>query len=77
MKSKELVSELIKTSGNSLAGVGKAVGKSTQGLWNMLKNTDRKNMTVESLAQNLDVIGYKVVIVPKGMNVKNGYEVDE
>jgi hypothetical protein len=77
MKSKELVSELIKTSGNSLAGVGKAVGKSTQGLWNMLKNTDRKNMTVESLAQILDVIGYKVVIVPKGMNVKNGYEVEE
>ena len=77
MRSKEVVTNLIKTSGNSIAGVGKAVGKSTQALWNMLKNTDRKNMTVENLSQLLDVLGYKVVIVPKGMNVKNGYEVDE
>lgn len=77
MRSKEVVANLIKTSGNSIAGVGKAVGKSTQALWNMLKNTDRKNMTVENLSQLLDVLGYKVVIVPKGMNVKNGFEVEE
>lgn len=77
MRSKEVVTNLIKASGNSIAGVGKAVGKSTQALWNMLKNTDRKNMTVENLSQLLDVLGYKVVIVPKGMNVKNGYEVEE
>ncbi len=77
MNGKEIVSKIIKESGNSLAGIGKALGKSTQAIWNMLYAPERKSLTVENLASMLDVLGYKVVIVPKGMNVKNGYEVEE
>lgn len=77
MTSKEIVKELIKVTGNSLAGVSKVIGVTTQGLWNMLNASRRKSMNVDSLCEILDVLGYKVVIVPKGMNVKNGYEVAE
>ena len=77
MRSKELVSNLIKESGNSLAGVAKVTGKTTQGVWNMIYSPARKSLTVESLSELLDVLGYKVVVVPKGMNIKNGYEVEE
>lgn len=77
MTSKEIVKELIKTSGNSVAGVAKTLGKSTQALWNMLSGAGRKSLGVDNLTGILDVLGYKLVIVPKGMNVKNGYEVEE
>lgn len=77
MKSKELVSNLIKESGNSLAGVAKVIGTTTQGVWNKLYSPARKSLTVDSLVELLDVLGYKVVVVPKGTNVKNGYEVEE
>lgn len=77
MTSKEIVKELIKISGNSIAGISKVLGVTTQGLWNMLNAPVRKSMTVDKLCGVLDVLGYKVVIVPKGMNVKNGYEVAE
>jgi len=53
------------------------MGVTTQGLWNMLNATRRKSMNVDSLCEILEVLGYKVVIVPKGMNVKNGFEVEE
>ena len=77
MKSKEVVNTLINESGNTLAGVAKVLGKSTQALWNMLFSPARKSLTVDNLSDILEVIGYKIVIVPKGMNVKNGYEVEE
>lgn len=77
MTSKEIVKELIKATGNSLAGVSKVIGVTSQGLWNMLNAPRRKSMNVDSLCEILDVLGYKVVIVPKGMNVKNSYEVVE
>ena len=77
MKSKELLSNLIKESGNSLAGIAKATGKTTQGVWNMLYSPERKSLTVDNLAAILDVLGCKIVVVPKGANIKNGYEVEE
>ena len=77
MKSKEIVSELVKTSGNSIAGIAKILDKSTQTVWNMIYSPARKSLGVDNLAGILDVLGYKLVIVPKGMNVKNGYEVEE
>lgn len=77
MTSKETVKELIKVTGNSMAGISKVMGVTTQALWNMLNSPKRKSLTVDSLCSVLDVLGYKVVIVPKGMNVKNGYEVAE
>lgn len=77
MTSKEIVKELIKISGNSVAGISKVIGITTQGLWNMLNSPVRKSLTVENLCRVLDVLGYKLVIVPKGVNVKNSYEVSE
>ncbi len=77
MTSKEIVKELIKATGNSVAGVSKVIGVTTQGLWNMLNAPGRKSLTVDNLCRVLDVLGYKVVIVSKGMNVKKSYEVEE
>ena len=68
---------MIKISGNSMAGISKVIGITTQALWNMLNSPERKSLTVDRLCKVLDVLGYKLVIVPKGVNVKNSYEVAE
>lgn len=77
MKSYEIVKELVKQSDASVAGLAEALGKSRQTVWNTLKGKGRKTMSVDGLAEMLDALGYKLVIVPKTTSVKNGYEVEE
>lgn len=76
MKAKELLKSLIKQNGLTNAGVAKAMGMSAQALWNVLNMSDRKAITVERTAAILDVMGYKLVVVPKAQNVKGGLEVE-
>lgn len=77
MKSYEIVKELVKQSEASIAGLAEALGKSRQTVWNTLNGAGRKTVSVDSLTKMLDVLGYKLVVVPKTTSVKNGYEVDE
>lgn len=76
MKAKTLLKSLIEQNGLTNAGVAKAMNMTPQALWNLLNMGDRKAMSVDRMAEILDVMGYKLVAVPKAQNVKGGLEVE-
>lgn len=77
MKAGKIVEAIMKEQGKSKAELGRAVGipnekKPTDVINKRLK---QDNISVNVLVEMLAAMGYTMAVVPRGTNIKEGYEV--
>lgn len=81
MKTQEIIEKVMKITNKSKAELGRAVGISDEGKPGratdlIAKRIKQKNISVNVLLEMLGAMGYTLVVVPKGKNLKDGeYEV--
>lgn len=77
MTSKEIVKTIMEQKNISNADLAHMVGIKPTAMWDRLNNTNSKDMNVAVLSKMLQVLGYKIQIVPSGKKITEGvYEVD-
>lgn len=66
MTSKEIIKEIMKNKNVSNASMAKDLGMTQAALWERLNSKKSDNLSINSLNEMLDILGYEVVIVPTG-----------
>ena len=72
MTAAEVVGLVMENKGMTNATVGKRIGKSSAAMWDRLNNKDRASMKIETLAQMLSAMDYKVIAVPNDRSLREG-----
>ncbi|MGO5025764.1 XRE family transcriptional regulator [Mediterraneibacter faecis] len=76
MTSKELIKMLMNEKDMTNADMAKQLGISQAALWDRL-NKQSNNMSIAKMNSMIELLGYKIVLVPKETPIPdNGYEVE-
>ena len=75
MTTQEIIKELMAKENKTNARFASDLEISQAALWDRLNNTNRKDFSVGVLQKMLNLLGYKIQIVPRGKRTpKDGYE---
>lgn len=76
MLSKRVVREIMEKKGIGTSAMAKALGRPMRLVSDRLSVDKSENLSVDKLDEFLEVLGYKIVVIPKEEEIKDGwYEV--
>lgn len=77
MTSKELIKTLMTEHDITNAEMAKTLGITQAALWDRLNSKKSDNTTVKKLGDMLNVMGYKIIVVPDEVPIpEGGYAID-
>ncbi|MBC8534556.1 helix-turn-helix domain-containing protein [Yeguia hominis] len=65
MTSKEIISTLMRMQSVTNAEMAARLGITQAALWDRLNQRKTDNMTIKKFSEMLEILGYKVVVIPK------------
>lgn len=77
MTSKEIISTLMRMQGVTNAEMAARLGITQAALWDRLNQRKTDNMTIKKFSEMLEILGYKVVVIPKKSHIsESDIEID-